>query len=133
MQLTTNTAIDALDGNGFDFGKDLLRSGKNAFINSAIDGASQWALEIKQRQHDKQTQSPLPGINTDQIVVPKETTLPQNGALTKPIPSNSPIQYQPQSTPSQMQRNLNMIKRLKRRNPIIIRNNEGMIIKIINR
>lgn len=127
--LTTNAAIDALDGDGFQFGKDLGNSAKNAAINSAIDGASDWAQELKQRQINKQTES-YQTIKNNQIVNTQEG-LPEYGMVNKTLTGNPMIQYSSTLPNPQLQRNLNMINRLKIRSSTIIRDNEGGVFKII--
>lgn len=137
VQLTANTAIDALDGNGFDFGRNLGRSVQTALINSAIDGAAAAAIELKERQLSRKAANSTRVIS--EPVINEYSNLPEIGPVNNPITNSPNIQPQTQAgsaTSPQLQKNNNTINRLKTRastrsRSIIIRGTDGKIT-IIN-
>lgn len=127
--------IDASNGHGFDFGRDFSVAFGNAATAAIIDGGSEWGLEIKQRQLENQTKS-YHVVNTDETVSPQQT-VPEYQMINNPISGNPVYQTTPSANP-QLQKQLNMINRLRRsgstnRRGSIIRNWEGPGPTIINR
>lgn len=106
VNLTSNTAIDALDGGEFNLGDDIVRSGRNAIISASVDAAGTWANELYQRKADQTNR------RSDATTVPPDQSRynsPQ--VITGPLPGN-PMQMNAPVFPN-YQKNINTIQRLK--------------------
>ena len=98
-------------------------------MQRARDACANKGHQVKERQLERQTQS-YHVVNTDQTVNPKET-VPEYQMVNKPISENPVYQYTP-SANAQLQQTIHMVNRMRGASRVI-RNNEGRVIKIINR
>lgn len=110
VQLTSNIAIDALDGDDkFDLGGNVLSSLKAAGISAGVDAAGTYAA-MKQHKFEQRNRN----YDVDATTVPQDQSRYNSpGVITGTLPGN-PMQMNAPVYPN-YQKNINTIQRLKGR------------------